>query len=84
MSEKCIKVTGDCSNEANSKQKFEITDTKLYVPVVISSNQDNEKLMQQLKTSLKRTINQNKYQSEPKIYTQNQYLNQLISPTFRE
>ena len=84
MSEKCIKVTGDCSNEGNSKQKFEITDTKLYVPVVISSNQDNEKLMQQLKTSLKRTINQNKYQSEPKIYTQNQYLNQLISPTFRE
>ena len=46
--------------------RFQITDTKLYVPVVILSTQDNAKLLQQLKSGFKRTINQNKYQSDPK------------------
>ena len=40
--------------------KFKITDTKLYVPVVILSTQDNAKLLQQLKYGFKRTINWNK------------------------
>ena len=43
------------------------------------STQDNDKL----KTGFKRTINWNKYQSEPKIYTQNRYLNHLIDPSFQ-
>ena len=47
---------------ANQETKFAITDTKLYVPVVILSNQDNVKLLQQLKSDFKRTINWNKYQ----------------------
>ena len=34
-----------------------ITDTKLYVPVVTLSIQDNAKLLQQLKPGFKRTIN---------------------------
>ena len=54
--------------------KFQITDIKL---------QDNEKLLQQLKTGFKRTINSNKYQSEPTIQTRNQYLNHLIDPSFQ-
>ena len=37
--------------------KFAITDAKLYVSVVILSTQDNVKLMQQLKSGFKRTIN---------------------------
>ena len=36
---------------------FAITDIKLYFPVVTLSSQDNEKLLQQLKSSFKRTIN---------------------------
>ena len=49
---------------------FAITNTKLYIPVVTLSSQDNPKLLQQLKSGFKRTIIWNKYQSEPKIYTQ--------------
>ena len=62
------------------KLKFEISDTKLYVPVVTLWTQDKEKLSQQLKTGFKRTIDWNKYQLKPKIYTQNRYLNYLIDP----
>ena len=36
---------------------FAITDTKLYVPVVTLSTQDNVKLLQQLKSGFERTIN---------------------------
>ena len=48
--------------------KFAITDTKLYVSVVTLSTQDNAKLLQQLKSGHRRTINWNKYQSDPKTY----------------
>ena len=36
---------------------FEITDTKLYVPVATLSNQENAKFLQQLKSGFKRVIN---------------------------
>ena len=63
--------------------RFTITDTKLYVPVVTLSTQDNAKLLQQLKSGFKRTINWNKYQSDPKTYAQNRYLNHLVNPSFQ-
>ena len=47
------------------------------------SAKENEKLLQQLKLSFKKTINWNKYQSEPTLQTQNRYLNQLIDPSFQ-
>ena len=50
----CVIVS---TNVANQNATFEITDTKLYVPVVTSSTQDNSKLLQQLKSGLKRVIN---------------------------
>ena len=40
---------------------FATTDTKLYVPVVTLSTQDNSKLLHQLKSAFKRVINWNKY-----------------------
>ena len=46
--------------------RFAITDTKLFVPVVTLSTQDNAKLLQQLKSCFERTINWNKYQSDLK------------------
>ena len=35
---------------------FQITDTKLYVPVVTLSKENNIKLLEQLKSGFKRTI----------------------------
>ena len=45
--------------------RFAITDTRLYVPVVTLSTQENIKLLQQLKSGFKRVINWNKYLSKP-------------------
>ena len=44
-------------SSAAGETKFRITDTKLYVPVVTLSTQDNAKLLQQLKSGFKRIIN---------------------------
>ena len=51
------------SNE-DQKTALSKTDTKLYVPVVILSTQDDAKLFEELKSGFKRTINWNKYQSK--------------------
>ena len=40
---------------------FAITDTKLHVPVVILSTQDNEKVLERLQSGFKRVINWNKF-----------------------
>ena len=42
---------------------FQITDTKLYVPVVTLSKENNINLQEQLKTGFKKTIKWNKYRS---------------------
>ena len=65
------------------EQKFTITDTKLFVPIVTLSTQDNTKLLQQLKSSFKRIINWNKHHSDSKTYVQNRYLNHLVNPSFQ-
>ena len=43
---------------------FEITDTKLHVPVVTFSKGTDTKLLEQLKSGFKRTIKWNKYRSK--------------------
>ena len=63
--------------------KFTITDTKLYVPFVILSTQDNAKLLHQLKSGLRIAINWSKYQSNIKTSTQSRYLNYLVDPSFQ-
>ena len=68
---------------STGKGKFQITERKLYVPVVTLSTQDNAKLLQLLKSGFKRTINWNKYQSSTKILAQNRYLNYMIDPGFQ-
>ena len=53
------------SNAANNKATtFAIVDGKLYVSVVTLSTQYYAKLLQQLKSGFKRTINWNKYHSK--------------------
>ena len=63
--------------------RFEITDTKLCVPVVTLSTQDNSKLLQQLKSGIKRVIRWNKYLSKPELLRQNPNLNHLVEPSFQ-
>ena len=67
---------------SNGAGTFAITDTKLYVPVVTLSTQENTKLLQQLKSGFKRVINWNKYLSKPELIRRNLNLNHLVEPSF--
>ena len=69
--------------DSKGAETFVITDTKLYVLVVTLSANDNAKLLQQLKSGFKRTINWNNYQSKVTIERQSQYLDYLIDPSFQ-
>ena len=60
----CVLVATDV---ANQNATFEITNTKLYVPIVTLSTQENTKFLQQLKSGFKRVVNWNKYLSKPEL-----------------
>ena len=62
---------------------FEITDTKLYVPVVTLSKQDHSKLLQELRSGFKRVVNWNQYLSKPELLAKNPNLNRLVEPSFQ-
>ena len=79
-SSNCVLIATDVQNQAAT---FEITDTKLYVPVVTLSTQENTKFLQQLKSGFKRVINWYKYLSKPELLTQNPNLNHLVEPSFQ-
>ena len=76
----CVLVA---SNIQAQNARFAITDTKLYVPVVTLSTQENAKFLQQLKSGFKRVINWNKYLLKPELLPQNPNLNHLIEPSFQ-
>ena len=71
------------TSAANRNPTFKITETKLYVPVVTLSTQDNAKLLPQLKSGFKRTTNWNKYLSKPELLAQNQNLNHFVERSFQ-
>ena len=73
-------VVYEINNPENAT--FQITDTKLYVPVVTLSKENDIKLLEQLKSGFKRTIKWNKYRSQMTIQPKNRNLNYLIKPTF--
>ena len=92
--ENCV-LTSKATRDANSNgdpavaainnstnATFQITDTKLYVPVVTLSIENNKRLLEQLRTRFKRTIKWNKHRSEMTNQTQSNNLNYLINPTF--
>ena len=70
-------------SSATGEIKFKIIETKLHAPVVPLSTQDNAKLLQQWKSSFKRTTKWNKYEWNIKKSAQNRYLNHLINPSFQ-
>ena len=69
------------STDSNGTGIFAINDTKLYVPVVTLSTQENTKLLQQLKSIFKRVINWNKYLSKPESFRRNANFNYLVEPS---
>ena len=76
----CVIVS---TNNANQGATFTITGTRIYVPVVTLSTQENAKLLQQLKSGFKRVINWNKYLSKPELLRRNPNLNHLVEPSFQ-
>ena len=76
----CVLVS---TNNANQVATFTITNTKLYVPVVTLSTQENAKFLQQLKSGFKRVINWNKYLSKPELLAENPNLNHLVELSFQ-
>ena len=61
---------------------FQIRDTKLYVPAVTLSTENDKKLLEQLKAGFKKTIRWNKYRSQMTVQSNNNNVNYLIDPTF--
>ena len=93
-SENCV-ITSKATREADpdadpavaginnpTNATFKIKDTKLYVPVVTLSAENDNKLLEQLKAGFKKTIKWNKCRSEMSNQTKNNNLNYLIDPTF--
>ena len=76
----CVIVS---TNVANQNATFAITNTKLYVPVVNLSAQDNAKLLKQLESDFKREVGWYKYLSEPELLSRNPNLNHLVEPKFQ-
>ena len=76
-SENCVIIDSTCTGI------FKRTDTKLYVPVVTLSTQDNSKLLQTLKSGFKRKTSWNKCQSKVLRQVQNQSLDYLTDPSFQ-
>ena len=79
-SRNCIIVAGTVNNQ---NQNLQINDSKLYVPVVTFSTEENTKLLKQLESGFKRTINWNKYLAKTTNQVQNRYLDFLIDPSFQ-
>ena len=76
-SQKCV-----LSNDTKAIT-FAITNTKLYIPVVTLSTQSNAKLLEQLKSGFKRTINWYKYDPKVSVEVPKPYLYFLINPSFQ-
>ena len=62
--------------------EFQIKDTKLYVPVVTLSKENDIKLLEKLKSGYKKTMKWNKYRWQMTIQNNNNNFNYLIDPTF--
>ena len=60
----------------------QITDKKMYVPVVTLSKEHNKKLLEQLKSGFKKTVMWNKYRSQMNNQGNSNNLNYLVDPTF--
>ena len=81
-SKKCVLADMTAANNSLTGLEFQITSTKLYVPVVTLSRENDKKLLEQLISGFKRTVKWNKYRSQITIQCQNNNLNYVIDPAF--
>ena len=72
-----------CKIDNPENATFQITDTKLYVPVVTLPKENDTKLLEHLKAGFKTTIKWNKYRSKMTIQPANNNLTYLIDSTFK-
>ena len=83
LSDMTVNAAASPAIVASSGATFKITDTKLYVPVITLPKENDTKLLEQLKSGFKRTIKWKKYRSQMTVQPQNNNLNYLIDPTFK-
>ena len=69
-------------NGSPTGETLNITDCKLYIPIVTLSKDDEIELLTNLKSGFKRKIKWNKYRSQMSTEEDNNNLNILIDPTF--
>ena len=69
--------------QQNQNPRFQINDTNLYAPFVTFSTQENIKLIKQLESCFKRTINWNKYLPITTNQERNRYLDFLTGPSLQ-
>ena len=81
-SKNCVLADMTTANNPPIGLEFQITDTKLYVPVVTLSKENDKKLLEQLISGFKRTIKWNKYRLQTTVPPQNNNLNYLIDTMF--
>ena len=70
------------ANNPSTELEFQISGTKLYVPIVTLSTENDKKCLEQLKSGFKKTVKWNKYKSQMTIQSNKNNLNYLIDPAF--
>ena len=70
------------ANNPPTGLEFQITDTKLCVPVVTLSKKNDIKLLEKFKIWIEENYKWNKYRSQMAIQNNNNNLNYLTDPTF--
>ena len=69
-SRKCIILPGTANNQ---NKTFQINDAELYVPFVTLSTQESTKLLKELESGIKKTVNWNEYLAKTTNQEQNWY-----------
>ena len=70
------------ANNPPTGLELQMKDTKLYVPGVTLSKENDNKLLKQLKSGFKRTVKRNEYRSQMTVQSNNNNLNCLTDPMF--
>ena len=73
-------AVGEINNPANTP--FKIIDKKLYVSVLNLSTENDDELLEQLKTEFKKINKWNRFRSEMSKRVKSNNLSYLIDPTF--
>ena len=81
-SKNCVLVDTTVANNPPTGLEFQIADTKLSIPLVTLSKENDAKLLEQLKSGFKKTVKWKKCRSQMTVQSNNNNLNYLMDPTF--